>query len=158
MGPLARRKHDEILRIGRPAPDVRTFALRAARALSAAVPFDGVCQLTIDPGTGVTTGEVVENGLPPAATRRLAEIESRAGDVNRFADLAASGRIAAGLSTTPVHGGAPAGSASRSTALRSPSVSAPASVATRRSSRGPKSGSPRPRRAVSYTHLRAHET
>ena len=57
-----------------------------------------MCLLTIDPGTGVTTGEVVENGLPPAATRRLAEIESRARDVNRFADLAASGRIAAGLS------------------------------------------------------------
>jgi hypothetical protein len=48
---------------------VREFALGAARILSRSVPFDGVCVLTMDPATLVPTGEVVENGLPPEASR-----------------------------------------------------------------------------------------
>ena len=54
---------------------VREFALGAARILRRAVPFDGVCVLTLDPATLLPTGEVIENGLPADATPRLTEIE-----------------------------------------------------------------------------------
>ena len=46
---------------------MRDFALGAARILARAVAFEGVCVLTMDPATLVPTGQVVENGLPPAA-------------------------------------------------------------------------------------------
>ena len=58
-------------------PGVRDFSLDAARILSRAVPFDGVCVLTMDPATLLPTGEVVENGLPPAVMARMTEIELR---------------------------------------------------------------------------------
>ena len=68
--------------------DVRDFALGAARILARAVPFEGVCVLTMDPATLVPTGEVVENGLPPAAFARMAEVELRGEDYNAFRSLA----------------------------------------------------------------------
>ena len=55
------------------------------------MPFDGVCVLTMDPATLLPTGEVVENGLPPAATARMTEIEFRGEDFNSFDALARSG-------------------------------------------------------------------
>ena len=78
---------------------VREFSLGAARILARAVPFDGVCVLTMDPATLVPTGEVVENGLPQAATARMAEIEMRGEDFNAFGALARSHQQAATLST-----------------------------------------------------------
>jgi DNA-binding CsgD family transcriptional regulator len=78
--------------------DVREFAFGAARILARAVPFDGVCVLTMDPATLVPTGEVVDNGLPPAAYARMAEIELRGEDFNTFRSLALSERHAATLS------------------------------------------------------------
>jgi DNA-binding CsgD family transcriptional regulator len=68
--------------------DVREFSLGAARIMRRAVGFDGVCVLTLDPATLLPTGEVVENGLPPAATERMAEIEVGPTDFNKFAALA----------------------------------------------------------------------
>ena len=47
---------------------VHDFSLGAARILAQAVPFDGVCLVTMDPATMLPTGEVVENGLPESAT------------------------------------------------------------------------------------------
>ena len=63
-----------------------------------AVPFDGVCVLTIDPATLLPTSEVVENGLPAAAMARLTEIEIREPDYNKFDALARAARPAASLS------------------------------------------------------------
>jgi hypothetical protein len=77
---------------------VRDFSLAAARVLRRAVPFDGVCVVTIDPATLLPTGEVTENGLPPSATARLTEIEVAEADVNKFAQLARSPEPAASLS------------------------------------------------------------
>ena len=68
--------------------DVREFSLGAARIVRRAVGFDGVCVLTFDPATLLPTGEVVENGLPAAATARMAEIEVAATDFNKFSALA----------------------------------------------------------------------
>lgn len=78
--------------------DVRGFSYGAAQLLARTVPFDGFCMLTVDPATGLPTGEVSENGLPPAATARLAEIEISGTDLNTFGALAHSPRRAASLS------------------------------------------------------------
>ena len=61
--------------------------------------FDGVCVLTLDPATLLPTGEFVENGLPPAATARMAEIEiGGEDDFNKFTALARAGLPARRLS------------------------------------------------------------
>jgi DNA-binding CsgD family transcriptional regulator len=74
------------------------FAHRAASTIHRAVPGDGVCLLTLDPATLLPTGEYVENGLPPAATPRLGEIERHEPDFNKFVDLARQAVPAASLS------------------------------------------------------------
>src|SRR3954468_159398 len=51
------------------------FSLGPSCLVARAVPFDGVCLVTMDPATLLPTGEVVDNGLPPEATARLTEIE-----------------------------------------------------------------------------------
>src|SRR5262249_46523911 len=70
----------------------------AARILVRAVPFDGICLLTMDPATLLPTAEIVENGLPAAATARMAEIEVRGEDFNTFRALAGAAPHTASLS------------------------------------------------------------
>jgi DNA-binding CsgD family transcriptional regulator len=82
------RLRDSVVSLSHRNYDVREFSLGAARIVRRAVGFDGVCVLTLDPATLLPTGEVVEHGLPPAATARLAEIEVGATDFNKFASLA----------------------------------------------------------------------
>ncbi len=77
---------------------VDDFALAAARALRRAVPFDGVCVVTLDPATLLVTGHVIENGLPDAAMPRYTEIEILEADFNKFTALARAGSPAASLS------------------------------------------------------------
>jgi DNA-binding CsgD family transcriptional regulator len=77
---------------------VRDFSLASARVIGRAVPFDGVCLLTMDPATLLPTSEIVENGLPPATRPRLAEIEFGEPDFNKFAGLARCRVPAASLS------------------------------------------------------------
>jgi DNA-binding CsgD family transcriptional regulator len=89
---------DDLVRLVHRGADVRDFSLGAARILARAVSFDGVCVVTMDPATLLPTGEVVENGLPPAASRRMAEIETRGEDFNTFRALARSQPSAATLS------------------------------------------------------------
>ena len=92
------RLRDEIVGLSHRGLGVREFSLAAARTLRRRVPHDGVCMLTIDPATLLPTGEVVENGLPPAAAERLTEIEVSEPDFNKFAELARTGPHAASLS------------------------------------------------------------
>jgi DNA-binding CsgD family transcriptional regulator len=89
---------DDLVRLLHRGAGVRDFSLGAARILARAVPFDGVCVVTMDPATLLPTGEIVENGLPPAANRRMAEIETRGEDFNAFRALARSEPSAATLS------------------------------------------------------------
>jgi DNA-binding CsgD family transcriptional regulator len=77
---------------------LREFSSRAARILRRAVPFEGVCLLTMDPETLVPTDELVDNGLPVWAYRRMREIELRGEDFNTFHVLALRDRHAATLS------------------------------------------------------------
>jgi DNA-binding CsgD family transcriptional regulator len=87
---------------------VRNFSRAVSRILRRAVPFDGVCLLTIDPATLLPTGEIVEDGLPAAAMIRLTEIELREPDFNKFTALARADQPTASLS------GATAGDLDRS--------------------------------------------
>src|SRR5215207_3766323 len=90
------RVRDDLVRLVHDGAGVRDFALGAARILARAVPFDGVCVLTLDPATRLPTREVVENGLPAATARRMAEIEIGGNDINSFDALARSRRRSAG--------------------------------------------------------------
>ena len=92
------RVRRDLVRLVRQDLGVREFALQAPRALANAVPFDGVCVLTMDPATHVPTGDVVENGLPDVAMARMAEIELSGTDVNTFAALAHTEQHTASLS------------------------------------------------------------
>ncbi len=94
----AERVREDLIRLMHRGTDVRDFALDASRILARAVPFEGVCVLTMDPATLLPTGEVVENGLPVAAYERMTEIELRGEDFNAFRSLARSERHAATLS------------------------------------------------------------
>jgi DNA-binding NarL/FixJ family response regulator len=89
---------EDLVRLVHRGDEIAEFTRAAGRILGRAVPFDGICMLTLDPATLLPTGEVVENGLPPAATARMSEIELRADDVNSFRSLARSGQTAASLS------------------------------------------------------------
>ena len=80
----------------------------ATRILSRVVRFEGTCLLTVDPATLLPTGEVVEDGLPPAAMVRFTEIELKEPDFNKFVALAHAPRRAASL------GGATEGELDRS--------------------------------------------
>jgi DNA-binding CsgD family transcriptional regulator len=92
------RLRNDIIRLSHRGLGVREFSLAAARALRRGVPHDGVCVLTMDPATLLPTGEVVENGLPPAAAQRLTEIEVGEPDFNKFTELACRSQPAASLS------------------------------------------------------------
>jgi hypothetical protein len=96
--PSPDRLRDDIARLLHRRSGVKEFSLAAARVLRRAVPFEGVCFLTMDPATLVPTGEVVENGLPESVHARMADMEVRGEDFNTFRTLALAGRPAATLS------------------------------------------------------------
>ena len=84
------RLRDDLTRLVHRGAGLHDFSLEAARILARAVPFDGVCVLAMDPATILPVDEVVENGLPPAAFARMAQIEIGGEDFNAFAALARS--------------------------------------------------------------------
>jgi hypothetical protein len=96
----AQRTRDSLVRLAHRGLGVSEFSLAAARVLSRAVAFDGVCVMTMDPATLLPTGHVIENGLPDDTTPRLAEIELLEPDVNKFTALARAGAPAASLGET----------------------------------------------------------
>ena len=129
-GVSAERVREDLTSLLHRGADVRDFVLGAGRVLARAVPFEGVCVLTMDPDTLVPTGEVVENGLPVTAYARMAEIEVRGEDYNAFRSLALSERRAATLDQ-----------ATRSSCARSPPEASPRRSSPARSPRwkGPRS-------------------
>jgi DNA-binding NarL/FixJ family response regulator len=92
------RVRDDLVRIASRAEGLPDLVHGITRCLQRAVPFEGSCLLTVDPATLLPTGEVVENGLPPAARVRLTEIELGEPDFNKFAALAHDPMPAASLS------------------------------------------------------------
>jgi DNA-binding NarL/FixJ family response regulator len=92
------RIRDDIVRLSHRGVGVRQFAFGTAQALRRGVAHDGFCLLTMDPATLLPTGEVVENGLPAAATDRMTQIELLEPDFNKFVELARRQRPAASLS------------------------------------------------------------
>jgi DNA-binding CsgD family transcriptional regulator len=89
---------NEIIRLAHRGLGVGEFSLAAARALRRAVPFDGVCVVTMDPATHLVTGHTIENGLPDSVMPRYAAIEVVEEDFNKFSDLARAALPAATLS------------------------------------------------------------
>ena len=89
---------EDLLWLSETSEDVRSYSYDAVRVLRSAVPSDGFCVLTLDPATMLPTGEVIENGLPPEAMARMAEIEVGEQDFNKFPALARAPRPAATLS------------------------------------------------------------
>lgn len=92
------RMRDGLERLVRRGLGADEFAREVARILKRSIPFDAVSVLTMDPASGLATGAFVENGLRGEAAIRIAEIEYREPDINKFDQLASSGRIAASLS------------------------------------------------------------
>jgi DNA-binding CsgD family transcriptional regulator len=92
------RLRDDLARLAERGSDVDEFAVTASRVLHRAMPFDGVCVVTMDPSTLLPTSEFVDNGLPDSTRARMAEIEGSGRDHNAFSALARSERSAAALS------------------------------------------------------------
>jgi len=92
------RVRDDLVRIVHRTSGLPAFARDMGSTLRHAVPFEGVCLLTVDPATLLPTAEIVQNGLPAAARERLTEIEVGEADVNKFAALAGGPVPAASLS------------------------------------------------------------
>ena len=92
------RARNDIIRLVHGDLGLHALAGEIFRVLERVIRFDGTCLLTMDPATMLPTGEVVTNGLERDALVRLAEIEQREPDVNKFTALARSGRPAASLS------------------------------------------------------------
>jgi DNA-binding CsgD family transcriptional regulator len=103
-----KRARGDVVRLVHRNLGVQDFSRAVTRILGRAVPFDGVCLLTVDPATLLPTGEIVEDGLPAAAMIRLTEIELREPDFNKFTALARADQPTASLS------GATAGDLDRS--------------------------------------------
>jgi len=103
--------HDRALtdmgRVALRAPDRVTFFDEAAERLKRAIPFDGACWHTLDPGSGLITQHHLQD--IPDRFAVLAHNEYATNDVNKFTDLAASSRPAATL--TAATGGRPQTSA-----------------------------------------------
>ncbi len=95
--PVARLR-DDLVRLADRGADVDEYARAAARVLGRALPFDGVCVVTMDPSTLLPTSEYVDSGLPESTRARMAEIEGGGRDHNAFGVLARSDRPAAALS------------------------------------------------------------
>jgi DNA-binding CsgD family transcriptional regulator len=92
------RARDDLVRVVHRSSGLPEFARDLGRTLQRAVPFEGVCLLTVDPATLLPTGEIVQNGLPQPARIRLTEIELGEPDVNKFTALAGAPVPAASLS------------------------------------------------------------
>jgi DNA-binding CsgD family transcriptional regulator len=116
-----KRVRGDIVRLVHRNLGVQDFSRTVTRILVRAVPFDGICLLTIDPATLLPTGEIAEGGLPAAAMIRLTEIELREPDFNKFTALARAHEPTASLS------GATAGDLDRS--LRQREVRRPSGFA-----------------------------
>src|ERR687886_1516249 len=87
---------DDLERLALRAPTRTEFFDEAAPRLKRAVPFDGACWHTLDPGSDLITQHRLQD--LPDRFPILAHNEYATDDVNHFADLARAGRKAATLS------------------------------------------------------------
>ena len=88
----------DIVRLAHAGLDLPEFARDATRVLRRAVPFDGVAVVALDPATALPVDKWKDNSVTGSAGWRLAEIELHETDVNKFRQLAISGRRAASMS------------------------------------------------------------
>jgi DNA-binding CsgD family transcriptional regulator len=93
-----RRVRHDLVRLVERDLALPDFTRQATALVRRAVPGEGTCLVVLDPATLLPTHEIVDNGLPVAATARMAEIELLEPDVNKFAVLARGSSRAASLS------------------------------------------------------------
>src|SRR6266576_6954230 len=86
---------DEFERLALRTPSRAQFFDQAAARLKRAVPFDGACWHTLDPGSGLITQHRLQD--LPDRFPVLAQNEYSADDVNKFSQLARAARKAATL-------------------------------------------------------------
>ena len=86
----------DIGRVALSAPDRINFFDEAAERLKRALPFDGACWHTLDPGSGLINQHHLQN--IPDRFSVLAHNEYATDDVNKFTDLAKRARPASTLS------------------------------------------------------------
>jgi DNA-binding CsgD family transcriptional regulator len=91
------RTRREVMTLCHRGLDVGEFFQAAARSLRRAIPFDGACWLTLDPGTAVVSGHMPQDSFQPQEVPRLARNEYLEDDVNKFSALAHHPRRAATL-------------------------------------------------------------
>jgi hypothetical protein len=82
------RVERELVRLGEHGLDTQSWCRAADALLGRLVGFDGCCWHTIDPATVLITSHLTLN--PPSGFPLLAANGYLAGDVNKFADLAAA--------------------------------------------------------------------
>lgn len=92
---------EDIAHLGRRGLDWVSFATEVTEIVAKAVPFDGCCWHTVDPGTVLFTGSVNRN--VGCSGSWLAEHEYVIDDVNKWWFLARSGRLA-GATSLATHG------------------------------------------------------
>jgi DNA-binding NarL/FixJ family response regulator len=88
----------EIIRLAHFGLDFHEFARAGVRVLRRAVPFDAVAVMTFDPATALPVDKWIDNSPNGSAGSRLAEIELDEADIEKFRQLAASGRRVARMS------------------------------------------------------------
>jgi DNA-binding CsgD family transcriptional regulator len=93
----AQRTRHELIRLCHRGLDVARFVEAAARPLRRAVPFDGVCWLTLDPATLLVTGHIPQDSFEPDEVPLLARNEYLQDDVNKFSTLARQQRTTGSL-------------------------------------------------------------
>jgi DNA-binding CsgD family transcriptional regulator len=98
---LMPRIRNDIERLGSGGLTWVDFASGVAEAVSSAIPFDGYCLHTVDPGTIMFTGSVNRN--VGCSGSWLAHYEYVVEDVNKWSFLARSGRVA-GANSIDTHG------------------------------------------------------
>jgi DNA-binding CsgD family transcriptional regulator len=103
-GFCAQRVRGDVVRLVHRNLGVQDFSRAVTRILGRAVPFDGICLLTIDPATLLPTGEIVEDGLPAAAMIRLTEIELREPDGFTERERLVTELVARGFPTSEIAG------------------------------------------------------
>ncbi|MGI5195744.1 response regulator transcription factor [Streptomyces sp. CA-288835] len=92
-----RRLRSDIERICRLGLDSQTLRSRVAARLGEDVPYDAYCFGAIDPWTLLVSDDVSE-GIPPGSAQLASHNEYLVADVDKFADLARTGRTVGILS------------------------------------------------------------
>jgi DNA-binding CsgD family transcriptional regulator len=90
--------HGEFVRLAQAGLAIHEYARAAVRVLRRAVAFDAAAAVWFDPRAALPVDRWIDDSMIDDAGLQLAEIEPDEADIDKFGELAASGRRAARLS------------------------------------------------------------